>query len=46
MPLSQTYIGINEKKAIKRYQVMNDILYNKVLEHAGKNQILIFVHSR
>ncbi|KAA0201441.1 hypothetical protein HAZT_HAZT004460 [Hyalella azteca] len=46
VPLSQTYIGINEKKAIKRYQVMNEILYNKVLEHAGKNQILIFVHSR
>ena len=46
VPLSQTYIGINEKKAIKRYQVMNDILYSKVLEHAGKNQILIFVHSR
>jgi len=46
VPLSQTYIGINEKKAIKRYQVMNDILYGKVMEHAGKNQILIFVHSR
>ncbi|MCL4126057.1 UNVERIFIED_CONTAM: hypothetical protein GTU68_057642 [Idotea baltica] len=46
VPLSQQYIGITEKKAIKRFQVMNDILYEKVMEHAGKNQILIFVHSR
>lgn len=27
-------------------QVMNDIVYEKVIEHAGKNQVLIFVHSR
>ena len=27
-------------------QVMNDIVYEKVMEHAGKNQLLIFVHSR
>lgn len=25
---------------------MNDIVYDKVMEHAGRNQILIFVHSR
>ena len=25
---------------------MNDIVYEKVMEHAGKNQLLIFVHSR
>ena len=25
---------------------MNDIVYEKVIEHAGKNQVLIFVHSR
>ena len=25
---------------------MNDICYEKVLSHAGRNQILIFVHSR
>ena len=28
------------------FQVMNDIVYEKVIEHAGKNQVLIFVHSR
>lgn len=45
-PLQQQYIGITEKKAIKRFQLMNDITYDKVMEEAGKNQILIFVHSR
>ena len=25
---------------------MNEILYEKVSERAGKNQILVFVHSR
>ena len=25
---------------------MNEIVYEKVMEHAGKNQILVFVHSR
>ena len=46
VPLEQTYVGITEKKAVKRFQVMNEIVYEKVLEHAGKNQILVFVHSR
>nr|XP_022917935.1 putative U5 small nuclear ribonucleoprotein 200 kDa helicase isoform X2 [Onthophagus taurus] len=44
--LEQQYIGVTEKKAIKRYQVMNEIVYEKTMEHAGKNQVLIFVHSR
>jgi pre-mRNA-splicing helicase BRR2 len=46
VPLEQQYIGITEKKALKRYQVMNDIVYEKVMDHAGRNQVLIFVHSR
>lgn len=46
VPLEQQYIGITEKKAIKRFQVMNEIVYEKVMEHAGRNQVLIFVHSR
>ncbi|CAH1783166.1 unnamed protein product [Owenia fusiformis] len=46
VPLEQQYVGITEKKAIKRFQVMNDIVYEKVMEHAGKNQVLVFVHSR
>ncbi|KRT82021.1 helicase, partial [Oryctes borbonicus] len=44
--LEQQYIGVTEKKAIKRYQVMNEIVYEKTMEHAGRNQVLIFVHSR
>ena len=46
VPLEQQYVGITEKKAVKRYQIMNEIVYEKVMEHAGKNQILVFVHSR
>ncbi|KAM0788324.1 hypothetical protein ACM66B_001467 [Microbotryomycetes sp. NB124-2] len=45
-PLKQEFIGVTEKKAIKRYQVTNEICYEKVLEHAGKDQCIIFVHSR
>lgn len=45
-PLKQEFIGVTEKKAIKRFQIQNEICYEKVLEHAGKDQIIIFVHSR
>ena len=44
--LQQQFIGVTEKKAIKRYQVMNEVCYEKVLDQAGKNQTLGFVHSR
>lgn len=46
VPLQQQYIGITEKKALKRFQLMNEICYEKVLQHAGRNQVLIFCHSR
>ena len=46
LPYYILYTGITEKKALKRFQLMNDICYEKVLSHAGRNQILIFVHSR
>ncbi|PWN44015.1 putative ATP dependent RNA helicase [Ceraceosorus guamensis] len=45
-PLQQEYVGITEKKAIKRFQIMNDVCYEKTLDQAGKNQVMIFVHSR
>mmetsp|Transcript_31856 Transcript_31856/g.77625 ORF Transcript_31856/g.77625 Transcript_31856/m.77625 type:complete len:2179 (-) Transcript_31856:255-6791(-) len=45
-PLQQQYIGITAKKAFKRYQMMNEICYDKVLQNAGKQQVLVFVHSR
>ncbi|KAK6913571.1 DEAD/DEAH box helicase domain [Dillenia turbinata] len=45
-PLAQQYIGISVKKPLQRFQLMNDICYEKVMAVAGKHQILIFVHSR
>mmetsp|Transcript_3040 Transcript_3040/g.9258 ORF Transcript_3040/g.9258 Transcript_3040/m.9258 type:complete len:2169 (-) Transcript_3040:2467-8973(-) len=47
VPLEQTYIGITEKKAIKRLQMMNEIVYDKVIGQAKNNQqVIIFTHSR
>jgi len=45
-PLAQQYIGITVKKPLQRFQLMNEICYDKVLTAAGKHQVLIFVHSR
>lgn len=46
-PLKQEFIGITEKKPIKKLQVMNTVCYEKVLETVSKqNQVLVFVHSR
>lgn len=45
-PLGQKCIGITEKKAITRYQAMNQACYDKVMDYAGKHQVIIFVHSR
>ena len=25
---------------------MNEVVYDKIMEHAGKSQVLVFVHSR
>lgn len=45
--LEQQFIGITEKKALKRYQLMNEIVYDKVIQHSSnQKQILVFVHSR
>lgn len=46
MPLEQQYIGITEKKAVRRMMLMNEILYEKAVERAGKYPIIVFVHSR
>ncbi|CAH2036677.1 unnamed protein product [Thlaspi arvense] len=46
VPLAQQYIGISVKKPLQRFQLMNDLCYQKVLAGAGKHQVLIFVHSR
>ena len=46
VPLEQTYIGIKTKKALKRGQVINEVVFEKVMEEIGNNQILVFVHGR
>ncbi|KDO30202.1 hypothetical protein SPRG_04992 [Saprolegnia parasitica CBS 223.65] len=47
VPLQQQYIGIMEKKAMKRHKMMNEICYEKVMEQMKQdNQVLIFCHSR
>ncbi|KAL8139875.1 hypothetical protein V2J09_005896 [Rumex salicifolius] len=45
-PLAQQFIGISVKKPLQRFQLMNEICYEKVMASAGKHQVLIFVHSR
>lgn len=46
-PLQLEFIGITEKKAIKRLQLTNEICYDKVINQLDdKQQIIIFVHSR
>ena len=45
-PLQQQFIGVTVKKPLQRFQLMNDICYEKVMENAGKSQTIIFVHSR
>jgi pre-mRNA-splicing helicase BRR2 len=47
VPLEQIYIGVSERKAIKRLILMNEILYEKVIERVSKQQqVLVFTHSR
>ncbi|KAK6455315.1 RNA helicase-related protein required for pre-mRNA splicing [Scheffersomyces xylosifermentans] len=46
-PLEQEFIGIKEKKAIKKLSAMNEACYDKLVECCEKkHQLIIFVHSR
>lgn len=48
-PLEQQYLGITSKKALKRFQLMNELCWEKVKEQTtgpGGSQVIIFVHSR
>ncbi|KAH3683929.1 hypothetical protein WICPIJ_005129 [Wickerhamomyces pijperi] len=45
-PLAQQFIGITEKNSFKKTQAMNEACYDKILEAAGKHQVIVFVHSR
>lgn len=47
VPLQMQYIGITERNAFKRFQLQNEICYDKALvQRQNGNQMLIFVHSR
>lgn len=46
VPLEQQFIGVTHKKPLKRYQLMNELTYEKVMDYAGQHQVLVFVHSR
>ena len=46
VPLEQKFIGITENKAVRRMLLLNEICYDQVFLQAGKNQVLVFVHSR
>jgi pre-mRNA-splicing helicase BRR2 len=46
VPLESIYIGLTEKNGVKKVGLMNEILYEKVIERAAKFPIIIFVHSR
>jgi len=39
IPLEQIYIGITDKKGIRKMMLMKEILYEKVMERVGKDQI-------
>lgn len=46
-PLEQQYMGIKEKKAIKKIAAMNEACYEKVVQCQEQgHQLIIFVHSR
>lgn len=46
-PLEQQYVGIKEKKAIKKVAAMNEACYDKLVESVrNRHQMIIFVHSR
>jgi len=47
VPLQMQYIGITERNAFTRFQLQNEICYEKALvQRRNGNQMLIFVHSR
>mmetsp|Transcript_18640 Transcript_18640/g.33689 ORF Transcript_18640/g.33689 Transcript_18640/m.33689 type:complete len:1614 (-) Transcript_18640:109-4950(-) len=46
VPLEQRFVGLTEKKAVRRMLLMNEICYEKLRPQAGKSQVLVFVHSR
>jgi pre-mRNA-splicing helicase BRR2 len=47
IPLKQTFLGISEKKGVKKMLLTNELTYMKTVEKVAENkQVIIFVHSR
>jgi pre-mRNA-splicing helicase BRR2 len=47
VPLQMQYVGVTERNAFKRFQLQNEICYDRALsQRRHDNQMLIFVHSR
>jgi len=47
IPLKQTFLGISEKKGIKKMTLTSELTYAKAVEKVSENkQVIIFVHSR
>jgi pre-mRNA-splicing helicase BRR2 len=46
VPLELTFLGVDSKKAVQRFRVMNEVCFEQVMIRAGKHQTIIFVHSR
>jgi pre-mRNA-splicing helicase BRR2 len=45
-PLQQTFVGVTDRKALKRINTMNEVTYAKIEAQAGEQQAIVFVHSR
>lgn len=45
-PLAQEFVGVTERNALKRLALMNELVYERVAERAGRVQTIVFVHSR
>ncbi|KAJ2768290.1 Pre-mRNA splicing, partial [Coemansia nantahalensis] len=45
-PLQLEFVGITEKKHIRRLERMDEVCYAKVKRHVQDSQVLVFVHSR
>lgn len=46
VPLKQIFSGVTEKKGVRKMMMINEILYEKVMERVSSNQMIVFVHSR
>ncbi|KAJ2112563.1 Pre-mRNA-splicing helicase BRR2 [Coemansia sp. RSA 922] len=45
-PLQLEFVGVSEKKAVRRAERMDQVCYEKVRRHAAVSQVLVFVQSR